>query len=61
MKVKLEELRVESFATTSLATTARGTVNAHDASLATCRFSCPPHYTCPECASPVMDEPRRED
>jgi hypothetical protein len=61
MKVKLEELLVESFATTPQAMDARGTVNAHDASLKTCRFSCPPYYTCPECASPVMDERKQED
>jgi hypothetical protein len=51
MKVKLEDLRVESFTTTVEADDVRGTVNAHAASLLlTCRFSCPPRYTCPECA-----------
>ncbi|HET7233624.1 MAG TPA: pinensin family lanthipeptide [Longimicrobium sp.] len=53
MKVKLDEVRVESFATTAGNDGARGTVNAHEA---TPRFSCQPYYTCPECASPVMEE-----
>ncbi|HET7464435.1 MAG TPA: hypothetical protein VFJ82_24460 [Longimicrobium sp.] len=62
MKVKLENLRVESFATTAGADDVRGTVNAHEASaLYTCRFSCPPYYTCPECAPPVMEERQIED
>lgn len=64
MKVKLENLRVESFATTAGAGGARGTVNAHEkasAALYTCRFSCPPYYTCPECAPPVMEERPVED
>jgi hypothetical protein len=61
MKVKLEELRVESFATTAAADDARGTVYAHEASILTCRFSCPPRYTCPECAPQVMDERAVED
>jgi hypothetical protein len=58
MKVKFEDLRVESFVTTTNAADARGTVNGHEA---TPRFSCQPHYTCPECASPVMDERSIED
>lgn len=58
MKAKLEELQVESFATTENGAGARGTVNGHEA---TPRFSCQPYYTCPECASPVMDERPAED
>jgi len=52
MKVKLENLRVESFATTLETDDVRGTVNAHEATgvVYTCKFSCPPYYTCPECA-----------
>lgn len=62
MKVKLEDLSVESFATTSEGVGRRGTVNAHEASpLYTCKWSCPPYYTCPECAPPVMEERVVED
>lgn len=62
MKVKLENLRVESFATTAAGGDARGTVNANEASaLYTCRFSCPPYYTCPECAPRVVPERPAED
>lgn len=56
MKVKLEEIRVDSFATTSDVAEERGTVQAHAASVITCRFSCPPRFTCPECASPRQEE-----
>ena len=62
MKVKLEEVRVDSFATTAETVDERGTVQAHEASLLlTCRFSCPPKYTCPECAPPAFPERPRED
>jgi|1185.fasta_scaffold641081_2 hypothetical protein len=61
MKVKLEEIRVDSFATTAETADERGTVNGHDASLITCRLSCPPKYTCPECAPPAFPERQRED
>ena len=50
MKVKLEDIRVDSFPTTVEAADEAGTVRAFDASIPTCRFSCPPRYTCPECA-----------
>ena len=62
MKVKLEEVRVDSFATTAEAGDGRGTVKAHEASLLlTCYLSCPPKYTCPECAPPAFPERPRED
>lgn len=61
MKVKLEDIRVDSFPTTAEPAREQGTVRAFDASVPTCRFSCPPYYTCPECASPVMQERERED
>jgi len=61
MKVKLEELCVESFATTPQAMDARGTVNAHEATFVyTCKWSCPPYYTCPECAPRAMEERPQE-
>lgn len=50
MKVKLEALQVESFETTAEENEARGTVNGHEALQVTVKFSCPPRYTCPECA-----------
>jgi len=61
MKVKLEEIRVDSFATTAEAMDEKGTVNGYNASLITCRLSCPPKYTCPECAPPAFPDRPRED
>ncbi|HSU15396.1 pinensin family lanthipeptide [Longimicrobium sp.] len=62
MKVKLEEIRVDSFVTSAEPVDGRGTVRAFEASLLlTCHLSCPPKYTCPECAPPVMPERERED
>lgn len=62
MKLKLEEIRVESYVTLE-ADAARGTVRGEemDASLLTCNLSCPPKYTCPECAPPAIPDRRRED
>ncbi|MBV9107912.1 MAG: hypothetical protein JO306_00720 [Gemmatimonadetes bacterium] len=62
MKLKLEEIRVESYATLDV-DVARGTVRGEEmaASLVTCRLSCPPKYTCPECAPPALPDVRRED
>lgn len=50
-KLTLDDLHVESFATTPPLQAERGTVHGNAASLVTCRLSCPPRYTCPECAS----------
>ena len=50
-KLMLADLRVESFTTTPPVDKARGTVHANAASVVTCRWSCPPRYTCPECAN----------
>ena len=58
MKVKLDDIRVDSFPTTSEPTREQGTVCAFEA---TPRFSCQPQYTCPECASPVMPQREQED
>ena len=52
MKLKLDEVAVESFATTDGDAETRGTVQGQEFSYP--HFSCPPKYTCPECASPVM-------
>ncbi len=49
-KLMLTDLRVESFTTTPPVSAERGTVQGNAASLITCRLSCPPRYTCPECA-----------
>jgi hypothetical protein len=53
MKLKIEDLRVDSFATADGAMEGRGTVRANEA---TPYWSCVPRYTCPECAPPVMEE-----
>jgi hypothetical protein len=58
MKIRLDDVRVESFATTHAPVAERGTVHANEA---TVHFSCPPRYTCPECASPAFPEPEAED
>lgn len=60
-KLMLADLRVESFATTPTADDERGTVHGNAASILTCQFSCPPKYTCPECAPPVKEERAPED
>jgi hypothetical protein len=55
MKLKLDDIRVDSFATGADAKPARGTVRGHEASLIvlTCYISCPPQYSCPECPPPA--------
>ena len=60
-KLMLADLRVESFATTPPVDDERGTVHGNAASVLSCRFSCPPKYTCPECAPPVKEERPLED
>ncbi|HEU4558218.1 MAG TPA: pinensin family lanthipeptide [Longimicrobium sp.] len=50
MKLKLTDLRVESFLTDEAEADTRGTVEAYES--VTWRFSCPPVYTCPECRDP---------
>ena len=50
MKLKLEEIRVDSFAINDVAPDGRGTVHAHASLLLiTCRATCPGRETCPEC------------
>jgi hypothetical protein len=52
MKLKLEDVRVDSFATLDAATVERGTVQGQAASqliVLTCRATCPGNETCPEC------------
>ncbi|HEX8903843.1 MAG TPA: hypothetical protein VF771_03320 [Longimicrobiaceae bacterium] len=61
MKVKLDDIRVDTFATGEVPTLRQGTVRAHEATSYTCRWSCTPYYTCPECAYPVMPERQQED
>jgi hypothetical protein len=56
MKVKLDDIQIESFITTPEMAGERGTVQAHDASAVTCRYSCVPKYTCPECAMTRAEE-----
>ena len=58
MKIRLDDVRVESFATTHAPVEARGTVHANEF---TVHFSCPPRRTCPACASPAFPEPDAED
>ena len=53
MKIRLDDVQVDSFATTHATVAERGTVHANEV---TVRFSCPPKYTCPECASPPFHE-----
>ena len=57
MKIRLEDVRVDSFTTTHAPAEERGTVHANEV---TVHFSCPPRYTCPECASPAFLEPDAE-
>ena len=52
MKLKLEDVRVDSFATLEAAPEERGTVQGQAASqliVLTCRATCPGNETCPEC------------
>lgn len=58
MKLRIEDLHVDSFATVEAGADARGTVQAHEV---TPLRSCQPRYTCPECASPVFEPAERED
>lgn len=58
MKIRLDDVQVESFPTTPEIAEEDGTVHGFAASIPR---SCPPFYTCPECASPVMEERPRED
>ena len=57
MKLKLEDISVDSFPTHEVVR-ADGTVHGQEFSYP--HYSCPPKYTCPECAPPVMDEPEAE-
>ena len=56
-KVKLDEIRVDSFTTTPEVAAERGTVLGNDASAVTCIWSCVPRYTCPECALTRLEAP----
>lgn len=56
MKLRLDEMRVDSFSTTPARADEHGTVYANEV---TVHFSCPPRYTCPECAPPA--HPERDD
>lgn len=52
MKLKLDDVRVESFATADVVPEGRGTVHGQAASqliMLTCRATCPGNQTCPEC------------
>jgi len=57
MKLKLDDVQVESFPTTAKMEAEDGTVHAFAASIPR---SCPARYTCPECASPAFPEPHAE-
>ena len=64
MKVKLDDIRVDSFATTAEAEAGAGTVRGYEEVtllLLTCYLSCPPRSTCPECPPPAMRERVQED
>jgi hypothetical protein len=54
MKLKLEDVQVDSFITVDASAEQNGTVQGYQFSVL---FSCPPKYTCPECAPPAIDEP----
>ncbi len=56
MKVKLDDIQIDSFITTPEMVGERGTVQAHGASAVTCIHSCVPKYTCPECALTRAEE-----
>lgn len=57
MKLKPDDVQVESFPTTPAMGSGDGTVHAFAASIPR---SCPARYTCPECASPAFPEPDAE-
>jgi hypothetical protein len=57
MKLKLDDIQVDSFPTLEPASEA-GTVHGQEFSAP--HFSCPPRYTCPECANPGMHEDAAE-
>jgi len=61
MKVKLEEIRVDSFPTAADPMRQRGTVNAYDQTASTCVWSCVPKYTCPECMYPALPQRDAQD
>jgi hypothetical protein len=61
MKVKLEEIRVDSFATAAEPMQQRGTVNAHDASASTCVWSCGSTPVRSACTPPSRSAPPRTD
>jgi hypothetical protein len=50
MKLKLEDLGIESFATEEEQRNEGGSVQGYAFSAP--HYSCPPRYTCPECAPP---------
>jgi len=50
MKLKLEDVQVDSFQTAADDEEQNGTVQAFAFSYP--HYSCPPKYTCPECANP---------
>jgi hypothetical protein len=54
MKLKIDDICVESFDTAAVVLDSRGTVEAHASQLIviTCRATCPGQETCPEC--PVL-------
>lgn len=51
MKLKIDDIRVDSFDTAAVLPDGPGTVEAHASQLIviTCRASCPGQETCPEC------------
>ena len=50
MKLKLDDIRIDSFATADAAPGQRGTVHGQATLLLiTCRATCPGNETCPEC------------
>jgi hypothetical protein len=51
MKLKIDDIRVDSFDTAAEPAETRGTVEAHASQLIviTCRATCPGQETCPEC------------
>jgi hypothetical protein len=58
MKIRLDDVQVESFPTTPEIRGEAGTVHGFAASIPR---SCPARYTCPECASPAFPEPDAEN
>ena len=53
MQLKVEDVAVDSFATTLAPSDGRGTVRAHEDLARITRW---PVYTCPECATPPDTE-----